>query len=90
MSPRNFARVFTLEIGKTPALHIENVRLEAARRQLETTSLSLNEVAATSGFGSAEILRRTFARRLGVIPGQYRSAFPICPLLAPPLVCDVT
>lgn len=75
MSPRNFARVFVQEVGDTPARHLENLRLEASRRQLETTSLSLEEVAASSGFRSAEILRRTFARRLGVTPGQYRSSF---------------
>lgn len=75
MSPRNFARVFVQEVGDTPARHLENLRLEASRRQLETTSLSLEEVAARSGFRSAEILRRTFARRLGVTPGQYRSSF---------------
>ncbi|MBV9386414.1 MAG: GlxA family transcriptional regulator [Chroococcidiopsidaceae cyanobacterium CP_BM_ER_R8_30] len=75
MSPRNFARVFTQEVGETPARHVENIRLEAARQQLETTSLSLDEVADISGFRSAEILRRTFARRLGVTPGQYRTVF---------------
>src|SRR5580693_167628 len=75
MSPRNFARVFTQEVGETPARHVENLRLEAARRQLDTTSSSLEEVADASGFRSAEILRRTFARRLGVTPGQYRASF---------------
>jgi transcriptional regulator GlxA family with amidase domain len=75
MSPRNFARVFRKEVGETPARHIENIRLEAARRQLESTSLTLDVVAGTCGFGSAEILRRTFIRRLGVTPGQYRTTF---------------
>jgi len=75
MSPRNFARVFTQEVGETPARHVESLRLEAARRQLDTTSSSLEEVADTSGFRSAETLRRTFARRLGVTPGQYRASF---------------
>src|SRR5580693_9537336 len=75
MSPRNFARVFTQEVGETPARHVENLRLEAARRQLDTTSSSLEEVADACGFRSAEILRRTFARRLGVTPGQYRASF---------------
>ncbi len=75
MSARNFARVFTQEVGETPARHVENIRLEAARRQLETMSLSLDEVAGSSGFRSAEVLRRTFARRLGITPGQYRTAF---------------
>jgi len=75
MSERNFSRVFTLEVGETPARHIETLRLEAARRQLETSSLSLDEVAEHSGFASAEVLRRAFTRRLGVSPGQYRSSF---------------
>jgi transcriptional regulator GlxA family with amidase domain len=75
MSPRNFARVFMQETGATPARHVENLRLEAARRQLEVTSFNLEEVAAASGFKSAEILRRTFARRLGVTPRQYRTSF---------------
>jgi transcriptional regulator GlxA family with amidase domain len=75
MSPRNFARVFKRQVGETPAQHIENLRLEAARRQLETSSLSLEQIAEASGFTSAEILRRTFARRLGITPGQYRASF---------------
>ena len=75
MSPRNFARIFREEIGETPARHIETLRVEAARRQLETTSSSLDEVADICGFGSAEVLRRTFFRRIGTTPGKYRSSF---------------
>lgn len=75
MSPRNFARLFWQEMSKTPAKHIEDLRLEAARRQLESTSRSLDEVADASGFESAEILRRVFKHRLGVTPGQYRGSF---------------
>jgi transcriptional regulator GlxA family with amidase domain len=54
MSPRNFARSFQREVGTTPAKHIENLRLEAARRLLESTKFSLEEVADASGFASAE------------------------------------
>jgi transcriptional regulator GlxA family with amidase domain len=75
MSPRNFARRFREEIGETPARHIETLRIEAARRQLETTVSSLDEVAEICGFGSAEILRRTFFRRVGTTPGKYRASF---------------
>jgi transcriptional regulator GlxA family with amidase domain len=75
MSPRNFARIFREEIGETPARHVETLRVEAARRQLETTQSSLDEVADICGFGSAEILRRTFFRRVGTTPGRYRSSF---------------
>jgi transcriptional regulator GlxA family with amidase domain len=75
MSPRNFARIFREEIGETPGRHVENLRVEAARRQLETTSASLEEVADICGFGSAEILRRAFLRRFGTTPGRYRLSF---------------
>jgi transcriptional regulator GlxA family with amidase domain len=75
MSLRNFARVFKQQVGETPAQHIENLRLESARRKLETSSLSLEQIAGASGFSSAETLRRTFARRLGTTPGQYRASF---------------
>jgi transcriptional regulator GlxA family with amidase domain len=75
MSPRNFARHFADEVGTTPARYVEGLRLEAARRRLEATTLSVEEVAGASGFGSAEILRRAFRRRLGVTPGQYRTTF---------------
>jgi AraC-like DNA-binding protein len=43
MSPRNFARLFQQQMGKTAAGHIEDLRLEAARRQLESTTLGLEE-----------------------------------------------
>jgi transcriptional regulator GlxA family with amidase domain len=75
MSPRNFARLFRQEIGKTPGKHLEDLRLEAARRQLEATAARLEEVAKFSGFHSAEVLRRVFAGRLGTTPGQYRKSF---------------
>ncbi len=75
MSPRNFARAFLQEVGATPARHIEDLRLEAARRQLERGTETMEAVADRVGFQSAEVLRRVFDRRLGVTPGQYRSSF---------------
>jgi transcriptional regulator GlxA family with amidase domain len=75
MSPRHFARVFRAEVGCTPATYVEQVRVEAARRLLETTTLTVDEVAATSGFGTPETLRRSFARRVGASPTEYRDRF---------------
>jgi transcriptional regulator GlxA family with amidase domain len=75
MSPRNFARLFKQEHGKSPGQHIEDLRLEAARRQLESTSHSTGEIADACGLASAEVLRRMFRRRLQVTPGQYRASF---------------
>jgi transcriptional regulator GlxA family with amidase domain len=75
MSPRNFARVFTREVGSTPAAYVAAVRVEQARNLLETTTLQLDEIARSSGFGTVETLRRSFARRLQVSPSDYRARF---------------
>jgi len=75
MSERHFLRVFTREVGCTPAVYVERVRVEAARRTLEETDLGLDTVAARSGFGTAETMRRAFVRRLGVPPSDYRRRF---------------
>jgi transcriptional regulator GlxA family with amidase domain len=75
MSPRHFARVFTDEVGVAPGAYVERVRTEAARRQLEETDDTVVAVATRCGFGTAETLRRTFIRRLGVPPEHYRRTF---------------
>jgi transcriptional regulator GlxA family with amidase domain len=75
MSPRNFARVFLRETGVTPAKFVERARVERARRSLEESRRSMDEVAGECGFGSAERMRRTFRRHLRVVPHDYRKRF---------------
>jgi transcriptional regulator GlxA family with amidase domain len=77
MSVRHFARVFTAEVGETPGRFVERVRLEAARRDLESTDDTLEVIATRGGFGTAETLRRVFQRRLGVAPDSYRRRFRV-------------
>ncbi len=75
MSPRNFARAFVAETGTTPARFVLGARLETARRLLEESSASVEEIAARSGFGSAPSLRRAFEQHLGLSPRHYRQRF---------------
>ena len=77
MSVRHFSRVFTAEVGEPPGRYVERVRVEAARRELETTDDTVDVVAARCGFGTAETLRRSFHRRLGVAPDTYRRRFRV-------------
>ena len=72
MSVRNFERVFTRELGKTPSQYILEARVEAARQRLERTDGGLKQIAAACGFGSADAMRRSFARLVGTTPNQYR------------------
>ena len=72
MSVRTFERVFTREVGTTPSQYVLQVRVEAARRLLERTESGLKQVAASAGFGSADVMRRSFVRLLGLTPSRYR------------------
>ena len=75
MSPRNFARVFLRETGKTPARYLDQLRLERSINLMEDDALSLDRVAAESGFTCAEQMRRVFIREMGVTPLAYRTRF---------------
>jgi transcriptional regulator GlxA family with amidase domain len=79
MSQRNFARVFSREVGMTPAAYVEAIRVERARTLLETTEIQIEEIARRCGFGTVETIRRAFARRLRVSPSDYRSRFAAKP-----------
>jgi transcriptional regulator GlxA family with amidase domain len=75
MSTRNFARTFRQELGTTPASFVETARVEAARRLLESTDRSVDDIARACGFGTVETMHRTFNRTVRVTPGQYRRHF---------------
>jgi len=75
MSERNFARAFRRETGMTPAAYVEAARVESARIALESGDLPVENVAAQSGFGTVETMRRAFRRRVGVSPADYRTRF---------------
>lgn len=82
MSPRNFARVFLAETGQTPAAFVARARVEAAQRALLQSDAGLAEIAAATGFGTVETLRRTFLRVAGVTPSDYRARFQADPAQA--------
>jgi transcriptional regulator GlxA family with amidase domain len=75
MSSRHFVRRFTDEVAMSPARWIAAVRIDAARHELERTDDTTDVVARRCGFGTAETLRRSFHRHLGVGPDAYRARF---------------
>ncbi|MFT4252755.1 MAG: GlxA family transcriptional regulator [Caulobacter sp.] len=74
MSPRNFARLFTVETGATPAKAIERLRVEAARALLDSAPLQVEDIALEAGFGDSERMRRAFIRVYGQPPQALRRA----------------
>ncbi|WP_295014047.1 helix-turn-helix domain-containing protein [uncultured Microbacterium sp.] len=75
MSTRTFARRFVAETGVTPMQWLTAQRVLHARLLLETTDASIDEIAASSGFGSATLFRHHFAREVGIAPSAYRRSF---------------
>lgn len=75
MSVRSFGRAFRAETGTSPAAAVEALRIEAARRLLETSDLTVGAVARQVGLRSPEVLHRAFRRRVGTTPAAYRQHF---------------
>lgn len=74
LSERHLTRLFAEHLSTTPARYVERVRVEAAREQLER-GVAVAHAAQLAGFGSAETMRRSFLRTLGVGPREYLSRF---------------
>ncbi len=75
MSKRNFTRVFTKEVGVSPAVYVDLTRIDVARFLLEGSRLSIDTIAARSGFGSPRAMRRAFLAHIGAMPSEYRGRF---------------
>jgi transcriptional regulator GlxA family with amidase domain len=74
LSTRHLTRIFQSQLGMSPAAFVEASRLELAKTLL-LSGESITATAQAAGFGSDDTLRRTFTRRLGVSPSDYRYRF---------------
>jgi transcriptional regulator GlxA family with amidase domain len=79
MSERHFIRRFSAEVGVSPAQYVAKIRVEAARQELETSLDTVASIARRCGLGSAETMRRTMLRHVGVSPDAYRQRFAHTP-----------
>jgi AraC family transcriptional regulator, transcriptional activator FtrA len=75
VSSRALHRRFQEVAGVSPGAWLLTERLGRARELLEGTRLSVEEVAAASGFGSVATMRHHFRRALGTHPSAYRARF---------------
>jgi transcriptional regulator GlxA family with amidase domain len=75
MSPRHFRRVFADTFGTSPARFVEHLRLEQACMRLTRDKTSIDRIASSVGFRSADVFRRAFRARYGATPGEYRERF---------------
>ena len=72
MSRTQLFRKLKALTGKSATRFIRSIRLEKAKGLLETTDLSISEVAYQTGFGSAAYFSKTFQEEFGAAPSEVR------------------
>lgn len=77
LSPRHFVRRFKDIFSTTPAAFVEDLRLSEARERLTLLDQTIESVANSVGFKSADAFRRAFERRFGLKPSSYRKHFSL-------------
>lgn len=75
MSSRNFKRRFTDASGETPLNYLQKLRVEAAKRILETSAQQVEQVSERVGYRDVNHFRRLFKRYAGETPARYRRQF---------------
>jgi transcriptional regulator GlxA family with amidase domain len=77
LAERTFKRRFTAATGVAPIAYVQRLRIEDAKRRLERTEASVDEVSWRVGYEDPAFFRRLFKRTTGMAPGAYRKRFRI-------------
>ena len=72
---RSLKRRFKAATGTTLIGYVQNLRVEEAKRRLESELVSFEEIAADLGYENLAFFRRLFKRATGLTPSQYRRMF---------------
>lgn len=72
---RNFDRRFIKATGNTPAEYLQRTRVEAAKRSLETSRKTINEVMYETGYSDTKTFREVFKKITGLSPLEYRNKY---------------
>jgi transcriptional regulator GlxA family with amidase domain len=72
---RNFDRRFLKATGNTPLEYAQRVKIEAAKKALETSRKTINEIMYDVGYADVKAFRDVFRKITGMSPLSYRSKF---------------
>ena len=75
MSRRTFERRFKAATGDTPLIYLQRVRVEAAKKILETEEFSFDEIVYRVGYEDAGAFRKVFLKQTGLLPREYKRKF---------------
>jgi transcriptional regulator GlxA family with amidase domain len=77
LAERTFKRRFVAATGLPPIAYVQQLRIEDAKRRLERTDASIEEISYQVGYEDAAFFRRLFRRTTDLAPGAYRKRFCI-------------
>jgi len=75
LSRRNLERRFKKATANTVIEYIQRVKIEAAKKNLETARKNINEVMYEVGYNDTKAFRTTFKKITGLSPIQYRNKY---------------
>ncbi|MDM8523042.1 helix-turn-helix domain-containing protein [Desulfococcaceae bacterium HSG8] len=75
LSPRHFKRRFKKATDETPLAYLQQIRLEAAKKRLETTTDNIDEITRQIGYEDSSSFRRLFKKYTALSPREYRDKF---------------
>ncbi|HEV7275952.1 MAG TPA: helix-turn-helix domain-containing protein [Devosiaceae bacterium] len=75
LTERSFLRRFKRATGQSPLEYVQTMRIEEAKQLLETSGLSLDDVAAEIGYSEPSAFRHLFRKLVGVTPSAYRRRY---------------
>ena len=73
--PRTFGRRFRAATGRRPIEYVHEIRIDEARRILESSSIAVDDVGFSVGYQDPTFFRRLFKRTTGLTPAAYRRKF---------------
>ena len=72
---RNFDRRFIKATGNTPLEYSQRVKIESAKKALESTRKTVNEVMYEVGYSDVKAFREVFRKITGISPLEYRGKY---------------
>ena len=72
MSTRSFNRRFKEATGASPTRYIQDIRMESARDLLQSSNLTIADIADRVGYNDVSYFTQLFRKKLGTTPGEYR------------------
>jgi len=75
LAERTFKRRFTKATGVAPIAYVQHLRIEDAKRRLEGSDASVDEISWQVGYEDPAFFRRLFKRTTGLPPGTYRKHY---------------